>query len=106
MVMRGIGGAMLNWEAKPQSFTFADIGVRPMTVMVAPIALPELDGIQPDGLLGADVLSALDVDLDLPHGKVGFYVPGPAPRVRPGASPTRRSRRAAPRAMRCLCRYR
>ena len=87
MVMRGIGGAMLNWEAKPESFTFADIGVRPMTVMVAPIALPALDGIQPDGLLGADVLSALDVDLDLPHGKVGFYRARTCPAGPPWSEP-------------------
>jgi predicted aspartyl protease len=87
MVMRGIGGSMVNWEAKPESFTFADIGVRPMTVMVAPITLPVVGGIQPDGLLGADVLSALDVDLDLPHGKVAFYRARTCPAGPPWSEP-------------------
>src|SRR4051794_27744334 len=62
-VMRGIGGATVNWETKPNSFSFAAIGVDAMSVMVAPISLPSIQGIQPDGLLGADVLAALDVEI-------------------------------------------
>jgi predicted aspartyl protease len=73
VVMRGIGGPILNWETRPESFTFAEIGVPTMSVMVAAITLPEVDGIVPDGLLGADVLAALDVELDLPHRRLSFY---------------------------------
>ncbi|MBV8576855.1 MAG: aspartyl protease family protein [Acetobacteraceae bacterium] len=73
VLMRGVGGPVVNWEARPESFTFAGIGVSTMRVMVAPIRLPEVDGIVPDGLLGADVLAALDVDLDLPRRHVSFY---------------------------------
>ena len=87
VLMRGIGGPILNWEARPDSFTFADIGVHPMSLIVAPITLPEIDGMVPDGLLGADVLAALDVELDFPHRKVSFYRIRTCPAGPPWAEP-------------------
>src|SRR5690242_5797492 len=72
-IMRGIGGATVNWETKPESFSFAAIGVDALSVMVAPITLPTIEGVEPEGLLGADVLAALDVEIDIPHRRIAFY---------------------------------
>jgi predicted aspartyl protease len=42
-------------------------------VLVGPISLPTLGGTTPDGLLGADILSSFEVDIDLPHGVLRLY---------------------------------
>lgn len=72
-VMTGIGGSSIDREIRVESFMFGNIRAREMSVLVAPLALPVIDGIPIDGLLGADVLAPLDVEVDLPHRRVGLY---------------------------------
>ena len=52
-------------------------------VVVGPIVLPTLDGTPLDGLLGTTVLSAFDVDLDLPNERMTLYRARPCPAARP-----------------------
>lgn len=73
VTMAGIGGNTVNRETRVADFVFGSIRARDMSVMVAPLTLPVIDGIPVDGLLGADVLAPLDVELDLPHRRVAFY---------------------------------
>ncbi len=45
-------------------------------ITVAPIATPPIFSTSLDGVLGVDVLSAFDVDLDLPHHQLMLYERG------------------------------
>lgn len=52
-------------------------------VVVGPLALPGLDGRPIDGLIGTDVLSQYDVDLDLPNERMTLYRARPCAGARP-----------------------
>jgi predicted aspartyl protease len=69
----GIGAEMTTITAKLRSLEIGGMVLRDRLVPVVPVSLPKLPGGQPDGLLGADILSGYDVDLDLPHGMMTLY---------------------------------
>jgi predicted aspartyl protease len=70
----GIGGTAAAWDAKlPDGLTLG--GKRfPMTsVTVGNFSMMLIDGHAADGLLGADILLASDIDLDLPNRRLTLY---------------------------------
>jgi predicted aspartyl protease len=81
--VQGIGAAMTTMTATIRSFEIGGMALRDRLVPVAPISLPKLPGGQPDGLLGADILSRYDVDLDLPHAMMTLYRARPCPDSKP-----------------------
>ena len=82
-LIQGIGGNQLSWVGLARNFDFGGVRLRDFPLRVAPIQLPRPHGTPPDGLLGADVLTGYDIDLDLPNSRVTFY----RPRVCPDGGP-------------------
>ena len=68
----GIGGPTASWDAKlPTGLVLGGTHFPVDTVSVGRFAIGQTDHV--DGLLGADILLAFDVDLDMRSGKVVFY---------------------------------
>jgi predicted aspartyl protease len=81
--MGGVGGGILRTnEVELHSFSIGGVAIRWRRVLVASINMPSSLG-QLDGVLGADVLSDFDVDLDLPHYRMTFYTKQSSPDAAP-----------------------
>ncbi len=87
--MSGIGGIQSRPDALPRSITLAGVPLVRNTLAhdSSLVVTPELRG-QADGLLGRDYLSRYDLDIDLPHQRIGLeavqgcsgrFLPWPAP---------------------------
>ena len=82
----GIGAQSSNWPSRPAVLSLGPITLPPAALLVGaiPFRLPGPDQI--DGLLGSQILSAYDLDLDLPSRRLGLYErrrcpDGPPPRA-------------------------
>jgi predicted aspartyl protease len=70
----GIGAPTLSWDAKLPDGMMLDGQRLPLTrLSVGDFAIAPVAGTVADGLLGADVLSAFDIDLDLPAHTMTLY---------------------------------
>jgi predicted aspartyl protease len=76
--MRGLGGGLVGGAVGLPGLAVAGIELPNFGALVAPIEL-KLSGIVPDGLLGADILSDYDVDLDLARNRVRLWCSSGAP---------------------------
>ena len=68
--LHGLGGGVVGGVVELPGLAAAGTPLPNLGALVGPIDLPKLGGIVPDGLLGADILSDYDVDLDLPGKRV------------------------------------
>ena len=80
----GLGAASLNWPSKAVTTALGTFTLKPAPVLVAHIKWPLRGQDEVDGLLGGQVLSAYDADIDMPQGRLTLYQPrhcpnGPAP---------------------------
>lgn len=73
ITVRGTGGAVTSFGAQLRDFTLAGLDIPDHTVAVLPYPLPSTVTEPIDGLLGVTVLSAFDIDLDMPGGKMTLY---------------------------------
>ncbi len=81
----GIGTPSTSWDARlPDGLTLGGTRLPVDTVSVGRFNIMAIAGTPADGLLGADILLAFDVDLDLPAHRMIFYR---ARRDCPGAAP-------------------
>jgi predicted aspartyl protease len=71
--LRGISGDLQSREIELRSFTAGSVALPWRRVLVAPVTMAQVFATPLDGLLGADVLSDFDIDLDLPHHELKFY---------------------------------
>ena len=71
--VQGIAGAVSSHEVELNSFTAGGVPIAWRRVLVAPITPPSMLSMPLDGVLGADVLSGFDVDLNLPHQRMTLY---------------------------------
>jgi len=69
----GIGGLSTTEDARVGSFVVGGTGLPVPSVTVGPFTLPADSQGPPDGLLGADVLSAFDVDIDAREGVLTLF---------------------------------
>jgi predicted aspartyl protease len=69
----GAGGAVASFAAQVRRFEFGGLSIPDHPVVASPRPLPAPPGERIDGLLPALVLSAFDVDLDLPGGRMTLY---------------------------------
>ena len=69
----GIGAQSSNWPTQPVAVSLGPIALPPAPLFVSalPFHLPGTD--QLDGLLGSQVLSGYDVDVDMPARRLGLY---------------------------------
>jgi predicted aspartyl protease len=84
---RGLTGSVSNGQAEMRSMSFGGIPLHPYPLRVGGIALPNLVGGPPDGLLGADILSDFDLDLDIPHRRLTLYRRQSCPDAKPAWDP-------------------
>jgi hypothetical protein len=70
-----LGGAIGSGVALTRHFAAGPLNVPDFRVMVGNVVPPDLEGIQPDGLLGADFLGQFAVDLAVPDARVWLYRP-------------------------------
>jgi predicted aspartyl protease len=73
--LNGVGGSLPSREVEFKSFTIGGVELPWRRAMVATIATPSLLSTV-DGVLGTDVLSKFDVDLDLPNHRMSLYEKG------------------------------
>jgi predicted aspartyl protease len=73
--INALAGGVASGVAQPRSFTVGGVGVPGFRVLIGKVSLPDLEGIRPQGLLGADFLSHFALDLDLPDGRLRLYRP-------------------------------
>src|ERR1051326_7016023 len=99
--VRGIGGNRASHEVELRSFAAGEVAIPWHRVFVAPVRTAKVFPTPLDGLLGTDVLSDFDVDLELPRHVMGFHQKqacptaappwaGPYSTLTPGLSPTGR----------------
>ena len=70
----GIGSPTASWDANlPHGLALGGTTFPVRTVTVGSFGMDKLDGGGADGLLGADILLAFDMDLDLPDGRLTLY---------------------------------
>jgi predicted aspartyl protease len=67
------GGTLRTNEVELRSFSAGGVVIPWRRVLVASVNTPSIFLGPLDGVLGADVLSSFDVDLDLPHHRILFY---------------------------------
>ena len=79
----GIGGLSATYDAVLDSFAVGVFHLPVERVKVGTFDLPEMDGVRPDGLLGADILLAFDLDINLPGGQLTMYRARPCTDSRP-----------------------
>jgi predicted aspartyl protease len=85
--MGGFGGGTLRTnEVELRSFSVGGAAMPWRRILVASINTPSIFLGPLDGVLGADVLSNFDVDLDLPHHRLVFYKRQSAPSATPAWS--------------------
>lgn len=69
----GAGGGVASFAARVRRFEVGGLAIPDHPVVASPRPLPAPQGERIDGLLPALVLSAFDVDLDLPGGRMTLY---------------------------------
>jgi predicted aspartyl protease len=70
-----VGGGSGSGVAATRNFAVGPFDEPGFQVMVGAVSPPEIEGIQPDGLLGADFLADFAVDLDLPDQRLTLHRP-------------------------------
>jgi predicted aspartyl protease len=73
--LNGVAGSLPGREVEFKSFTIGGVDIPWRRVMVATIAMPSMLSTA-DGVLGTDVLSKFDIDLDLPNRRMSLYEKG------------------------------
>ena len=81
--LHGIGGDLGTHEVELRSFTAGEVAIPWRRVLVAPVKTAKVFPTPLDGLLGSDVLSDFDVDLDLRQHLIGFYQKQSCPTAAP-----------------------
>jgi predicted aspartyl protease len=71
--IRGLAGNLLSHEVELRSFAVGEVDIPWRRVLVAPVMMAKVFPTPLDGLLGADVLSDFDIDIDLPRHQLTFY---------------------------------
>jgi clan AA aspartic protease (TIGR02281 family) len=74
--LHGIAGTLPTREIELHSFAVGHAAIPWHRVTVAQIATPPFFSMALDGLLGADVISTFDIDLDLPRHRMVLYERG------------------------------
>lgn len=77
--LHGLGGGIVGGAVALPGLAAAGVELPNLGALVGPIELPMLGGIQPDGLLGADILSDDEVDVDLAHARIRLFCSAGAP---------------------------
>jgi predicted aspartyl protease len=88
MILLGVAGRVRTQNVRVRELRVGGIVAHDASLGVG--AIPSFAGTQPpiSGLLGADILSRYDVELDVPHRRMALYDPLPCPAHAPLAGAT------------------
>lgn len=75
LVMQGIGGNVEAAMVRPTSMSAGGMNLPLLPLAVVPVNMPHVGDLAVDGLLGADLLVAFDLDLDVGHHRILLYEP-------------------------------
>lgn len=78
-LVKGVGGNVRAGEVRPDLATAGGGKLPGIGFVVVPNSLPPVGDQTVDGLLGADMLGAYDIDLDIGHHLVRLYDPAACP---------------------------
>jgi predicted aspartyl protease len=81
--VRGVRGDLASYEVELHSFAVGDVPIPWRRILVAPVRTAVVFPTPLDGLLGADILSDFDVDIDLLGHLIGLYPKQTCPTVAP-----------------------
>lgn len=81
--LRGVGGDLASHEVELRSFAAGEVPIPWRRLVVAPVKTAKVFPTSLDGLLGADVLSDFDVELDLRRQSLGLYQKQACPTAAP-----------------------
>lgn len=81
--LAGIGGSLATREAELDSLSAGGVALPWHRVLTAGVAIAGAASVPLDGLLGADVLSDFDLDIDLPGRRLGLHERQTCPGARP-----------------------
>jgi predicted aspartyl protease len=84
----GIGGASVTTDVSIDRMVLGDVHFPVNRIAVGAFRLQTERGLNADGLLGADILLAFDMDIDVPDGKLTLYRSRVCPNTRPPWSDT------------------
>jgi predicted aspartyl protease len=79
----GIGGSTTATDVTVDRLVLGDVHFPIQRIAVGNFTLQNGRGLDADGLLGADILLAFDMDIDVPDGKLTLYRPHLCPNVQP-----------------------
>lgn len=79
----GIGGPTVTTDVAINRLVLGNVHFPVDRIAVANFKLQTANGLNADGLLGADILLAFDLDIDVPDGKLTLYRSRICPNVRP-----------------------
>lgn len=88
----GVGGVERHQNAMPDSFTIGELALHQRGIWGLSLSVASLPAVidATDGLLGRDLLSAYDLDIDVPHRRLALYdVSGCSGRFLPWKEPYR-----------------
>jgi clan AA aspartic protease (TIGR02281 family) len=71
--VQGVGGESKAVVVQVKRLQLGNVMLTDQPIIIASFPLRGYHGAAPDGLLGASTLEKFDVDIDLPHGKLGLY---------------------------------
>ncbi|HYZ64859.1 MAG TPA: retroviral-like aspartic protease family protein [Acetobacteraceae bacterium] len=71
--INGIARTIASGDARLGSLTLNGFSLPYPRILVGPVSLGSQGGVEPDGLLGADLLGDFDVELDVPHRQLRLY---------------------------------
>ena len=81
--VRGVGGDLASREVELRSFAAGEVPIPWRRLVVASVKTAKVFPTPLDGLLGADVLSDFDVELDLRRQSLGLYQKQACPTAKP-----------------------
>jgi predicted aspartyl protease len=73
ITLQGVGGDSTAAVVRVRGMQLGNVTLADQPVVVTSFPLRGFRGAVPDGLLGTSTLGQFDVDLDLPHGRLGLY---------------------------------
>jgi predicted aspartyl protease len=73
ITLQGVGGDSTAAVVRVRGMQLGNVTLADQPVVVTSFPLRGFPGTVPDGLLGTSTLGQFDVDLDLPHGRLGLY---------------------------------
>ena len=81
--LRGIPGDLRSREVELRSFAAGPVALPWHRVLVAPVMMAQVFATPLDGLLGTDVISDFDIDLNLAHHELKLYEKQTCPTAAP-----------------------